>query len=147
MATQPTYNSRTPIDADATPQLETRRNFAALYHALGLGPTLAVTGANAAATDLDPAQYGRFELSTDPDTGANDFDLMAPAVVGQVVTVILVAKDTQNATLTPDSGVTIVTAAGAAVASITLDANDEFAVLRAIDAARWSVVQTSGTVA
>lgn len=147
--TVPTLNSDRPRNADATMHRETRDNFKAVEHLMGLAPIQTVTGANAAATPLDATAYGRFDLSTDAADGANDFDLSVPAQIGQTVFIRLVAKDTQNATITESATgpCVIVTATGGAVASITLDANDEFALLRAVKANTWAIIATSGTVA
>lgn len=144
------FNPDRPKPSDRiNPAPETQANFEALDRLIGKR-SVALTGANAAATDLDTTTYGDFRLTTDAETGANDFDLTAPgaANVGQMVTVYLVTKNTQNATVTEKSGGCVILANnGGAVASITLDAADEFVVLRAISATTWVIVATNGTVA
>ena len=142
-----TLNTARPVNGDATPQAETRANFSAIEHLLGVGPIQTVTGANAAATDLDAATYGRFNISTDAAGGANDFDLSLPAHIGQTVVVFLTLKDTQNATITEAATCNIVTNAGAALASVTLDATGEWVVLRAISATDWAIVASLATIA
>lgn len=143
----PVLNIERPRNADATSHRETRDNFAAVQHLLGLAPAVSLTGSNAAVTDLVTADYGRFNLTTDAAGGANDFDLMLPATVGQIVTIYLVLKNTQNATVTADSGVTILGVTGSAVTTLTLDATDEYVVLRAINATTWAVLQSNCTIA
>ena len=112
----------------------------------GEGVSVALTGNASTATDIDPSVGTEFVLTT-AGAGTNDFDVMAPAYDGQLIKITNTNTGSgQNATITEDSGVTMLTAVGGAVASITLDADAEFAYLRARNGL-WVIDITTGTVA
>lgn len=126
--------------------VDARAALAALNAVAGLGDTVALVGTNAEATAIDPTAGSLFELVSTSDGGVNDFDLGDAAFDGQEITIYFKTKNTVNVTVTEGAGVTILAWAGTAVASLTLDAADEFVRLKSIRGT-WYIMQTTATVA
>ena len=128
-------------------------NVLPLYHNYKYGMKAVVDGVSGSTVELD---FVKNSYNQEPitmvdlkTTGAavNDFDL-PDGVHGQEVLVKLTDKpSTSTATVTPDSGVTVVQRDGStAMASVTFDTVGEFALFR-YEFNRWVLMHTSGVVA
>lgn len=113
------------------------------------GDKIAVTGVASDTVDLSAEDFDRDVTKIGLTTlagGANDFDLPA-GMHGQEVLVTLDAKNTDNATITPDAGVTVVQKDRAtALASLTFDTVGEFG-LFIYEHNRWVLLHTDATIA
>lgn len=159
-------NPNSIIDGDSTPHAEVRQALVAAKNEIeamqkrtGLyGSSTgaqAVTGDNAAATEIDLDLGRRVNVTSDGSDSANDIDVPAGAHGDELfVTLATKASASDTVTVTPASGVTISTAdlsatadgTLAAVASVTFDTAGEWVWLRYV-VDRWIVVATTGAVA
>lgn len=109
------------------------------------GDTLNWQGVQSATEDLViDDQVGKINLTTAAG-GVNDFDLPAGAH-GQEILVTLETKNTDNATLTEDSGVEVRQRDNAAFVSATFDAEGEYVLLR-YEYDHWVIVTATATIA